>query len=226
MDTSCSLRQPRVSGVVLAGGESRRLGRNKALERIGDQTLIERVVGCIAPVSAEVIVVVASPPKATALPLPAEVRVVSDRYPRCGSLGGIFTGLSASREPWILLVACDMPFLDPRLMRRLMAMRRGVDAVVPCLNGRPEPLHALYSKTCLEPMERMLQGGLLKIAPLFEMVRVRYVDERTIDRIDPHHRSFFNVNSPADVEEALGLLSETACRIARSPEPPATASGD
>ena len=226
MGTSCRIRQPRVSGVILAGGESRRLGRNKALERIGDQTLIERVVGCIAPVSAEVIVVVASPPKAAALPLPAEVRVVSDRYPGCGSLGGIFTGLSASREPWILLVACDMPFLDPRLMRRLMAMRRGVDAVVPCLSGRPEPLHALYSKTCLEPMERMLQGGLLKIAPLFEMVRVRYVDERTIDRIDPHHRSFFNVNSPADVEEALGLLSETACRTARGSEPPASASGD
>jgi molybdopterin-guanine dinucleotide biosynthesis protein A len=75
-------------------------------------------------------------------------------------------------------------------------------------------------------MERMLQGGLLKIAPLFEMVRVRYVDERTIDRIDPNHRSFFNVNSPADVEEALGLLSETACRTARNSEPPATASGD
>jgi molybdopterin-guanine dinucleotide biosynthesis protein A len=72
-------------------------------------------------------------------------------------------------------------------------------------------------------MERMLQMGLLKIAPLFEMVRVRYVDERTIDRIDPHHRSFFNVNSPADVEEALGLLSEMACRSARGPEAPAGA---
>jgi hypothetical protein len=67
---------------------------------------------------------------------------------------------------------------------------------------------------------------VLKIAPLFEMVRVRYVDERTIDRIDPHHRSFFNVNSPADVEEALGLLSETACRTARGPEPSAGVSGD
>ncbi len=223
MDASCKVRQPRVSGVVLAGGESRRLGRDKALERIGDKTLIERVVSCIAPVTAEVIVVVALPSKAAALPLPAEVRVVSDRYPRCGSLGGIFTGLSASHEPWVFLVACDMPFLDPRLMRRLMAMRRGVDCVVPLLNGRPEPLHALYSKTCLEPMERMLQIGLLKIAPLFEMVRVRYADERTIDRIDPHHRSFFNVNSPADVEEALGLLSEMACRTARGSEPPAAA---
>jgi molybdopterin-guanine dinucleotide biosynthesis protein A len=196
--------------VVLAGGESRRLGRNKALERIGDMTLIERVVDRIAAVSTEVLVVVASPTQAAALPLPADVRVVSDRYPGCGSLGGIFTGLSASHDPWVFLVACDMPFLDASLIRRLMAMRRGVDAVVPFLDGRPEPLHALYSKACLEPMERMLQTGLLKIAPLFETVRVRYADERIINRIDPQHRSFFNVNSPADVEEALGLLSEAA----------------
>jgi molybdopterin-guanine dinucleotide biosynthesis protein A len=205
-------RSSRVSGVILAGGESRRLGRNKALLRIGGQTLIERVLESIAPIAAEVIVVVASPEQAAALPLPSEKRVVSDRYPGCGSLGGIYTGLSASREPWVLLVACDMPFLNPTLLRRLMAMRRGVDAVVPRLEGQPEPLHALYSKTCLGPMERMLQAGQLKIAPLFEAVRVRYVDEGTIDRIDPDHRSFFNVNSPADVEEALGLLSETACR--------------
>jgi molybdopterin-guanine dinucleotide biosynthesis protein A len=205
-------RPARASGVVLAGGESRRLGRNKALLRIGGQTLIERVVDCVAPMSAEVVVVVASPSQGAELPLPPGVRVVTDRYPGCGSLGGIYTGLDASREPWVLLVACDMPFLNPRLLRRLMAMRRGVDAVVPRLGGQPEPLHAVYSKTCLEPMERMLRARELKIAPLFEAVRVRYVDEETIDRIDPSHRSFFNVNSPADVEEALGMLSETACR--------------
>lgn len=200
-------RPSRVSGVILAGGESRRLGRNKALERIGGQTLIERVVGSIASLTTEVIIVVASPQQAAALPLPAGVRRVSDLYPGRGSLGGIYTGLSISREPWVLVVACDMPFLNPRLLRRLMAMRRDVDAVVPCLEGQPEPLHALYSKTCLEPMERMLRAGQLKIAPLFEAVRVRYVDEGTIDRIDPNHRSFFNVNSPADVEEAIGLLA-------------------
>ena len=203
-------RPRRVSGVILAGGESRRLGQNKALLRIGGQTLIERVVGSIAPLSAEVIVVVASPQQAAALPLPREVRVVSDLFPGYGSLGGIYTGLSVSRGPWSLLVACDMPFLNSRLLRRLMAMRRDVDAVIPCLEGQPEPLHAFYSKACLAPMERMLRAGQLKIAPLFEAVRVRYVDEATIDRIDPDHRSFFNVNSPADVEEARGLLSETA----------------
>jgi len=205
MGTSHGCRPSGVSGVVLAGGESRRLGRNKALERIGGQALIERVLESIAPLTAEVIVVVASPEQAAALPLPPGVRTVSDRYPRCGSLGGIYTGLSTSREPWALVVACDMPSLNPRLLRCLMTMRRNADAVVPRLKGQPEPLHALYSKTCLEPMERMLEARQLKIAPVFEAVRVRYVDERTIDRIDPGHRSFFNVNSPTDVEEALGM---------------------
>ena len=198
-------RPPGVSGVVLAGGESRRLGRDKALERIRGQTLIERVIEGIAPLTAEVIVVAGSAAQAAALPPMPGVQVVSDRYPGCGSLGGIFTGLSASRDPWVLVVACDMPFLNPRLLRRLMAMRRDVDAVIPHLKGQPEPLHTLYSKTCLGPMERMLQAGQLKIAPLFEQVRVRYVHEATIDRIDPDHRSFFNINSPADLEEALNL---------------------
>ena len=207
MGASGGRRSPEISGVILAGGASRRLGRDKALERIGGQTLLERVAGTIAPLSAEVVVVVASPAQAAALPLPPGVRVVSDSFPGCGSLGGIFTGLSASVEPWVLVVACDMPFLNPRLLRRLMAMRRNVDAVIPCVNGQPEPLHALYSRACLVPMERMLRAAQLKIAPLFEAVRVRYVGEDTIDRFDPDHRSFFNVNSPADVEEAIGLLA-------------------
>jgi molybdopterin-guanine dinucleotide biosynthesis protein A len=205
-------RPSRVSGVILAGGGSRRLGRNKALVRIGGQALIERVVEAIAPLTAEVIVVVASPEQAGALPLPPSVRVVSDRYPDCGSLGGIFSGLAASREPWILAVACDMPFLNPALLRHLMTARRSVDAVVPYLEGQPQPLHALYRKTCLVPIEGMLRSGQLKIASLFAAVRVRHVDEVTIDRIDPGHRSFFNINTPADLEEALSLLPATPRR--------------
>lgn len=212
MGASNGRRASRVSGVILAGGESRRLGRNKALLRIGGQALIERVVEAIAPLTAEVIVVVASPEQAAALPLPAWVRVASDRYPGCGSLGGIYTGLATSSEPWILVVACDMPFLNPALLRRLIAARRGVDAVVPYLEGQPEPLHALYSKTCLVPIEGMLRAGQLKIAPLFEAVRVRYVAEETIDRIDPGRRSFFNINTPADLKEAQGLLPGSGCR--------------
>lgn len=196
----------RVSGVILAGGVSRRLEKNKALERIGGRALIERVIDSLAPLTSEVVAVVARPEQAAALRLPPSLRVVSDRYPGGGSLGGIFTGLEASAEPWSLVVACDMPFLNRELLRHLMAQSSNVDAVIPCLGGQPEPLHALYSKACLAPMERMLRAGQLKIAPLFEAVRVRYVDEETIDRIDPRHLSFFNINTQADLEEATRLL--------------------
>jgi molybdopterin-guanine dinucleotide biosynthesis protein A len=203
----------RVSGVILAGGVSRRLEKNKALERIGGKALIERVIDSLVPLTTEVLAVVAQPEQATALRLPPSVRVVSDRYPGGGSLGGIFTGLDASAEPWSLVVACDMPFLNRELLRHLIKETSNVDAVVPCLGGQPEPLHALYSKACLAPMERMLQAGQLKIAPLFDAVRVRYVDEETIDRIDPHHLSFFNINTQADLEEAARHLRQ---------EPPAS----
>jgi molybdopterin-guanine dinucleotide biosynthesis protein A len=198
----------KVSGVIMAGGASWRLGRNKALERIGGKALIERVIDSLAPLTTEVLVVVAQPQQAAAFRLPPSVRVVSDRYPGRGSLGGIFTGLAASAEPWSLVVACDMPFLNRKLLRHLIGESSNVDAVVPLLGGQIEPLHALYSKACLGPMERMVRTGDLKIAPLFEAVRVRYLDEGTIDRIDPRHLSFFNINTQADLEEAMRLLRE------------------
>ena len=198
----------RVSGVIMAGGVSQRLGKNKALERIGGRTLIERVVDILVPLTTEVLVVVAQPEQAAAFRLPPSVRVVSDRYPGKGSLGGIFTGLDASAEPWSLVVACDMPFLSRELLRYLRGESSDVDVVVPLLGGQIEPLHALYSKACLTPMERMVRAGDLKIAPLFEAVRVRYVDEGTIDRIDPRHLSFFNINTQADLQEARRLLRE------------------
>ena len=102
-----------VSGVIMAGGVSRRLGKNKALERIGSKALIERVIDSLVPLTTAVLVVVARPKQAATLHLPSWVRVVTDRYPGRGSLGGIFTGVDASAEPWSLVVACDMPFLRP-----------------------------------------------------------------------------------------------------------------
>jgi molybdopterin-guanine dinucleotide biosynthesis protein A len=136
------------------------------------------------------------------------VRVVTDRFPGRGSLGGVFTGAEASAEPWSLVVACDMPFLNVNLLRHLVGQRADVDAVVPRLRGQPEPLHALYSKACLAPMQRRLQAGDLKIASLFDTMRVRYVDEGAIDRIDPRHFSFFNVNTRPELEKARRLARE------------------
>jgi molybdopterin-guanine dinucleotide biosynthesis protein A len=110
-----------------------------------------------------------------------------------------------------------MPFLNPRLLQHLIEASTGVDAVIPRLSGRPEPLHALYSKACLGPMERMLRAGQLKIAPLFDAVAVRYLDEEVIDRIDPKHLSFFNINTQADLEEGLRLAREESTHTGSAP---------
>lgn len=197
-----------VSAIVLAGGMSRRLGRNKAVEPLGGEPLVLRVIRRVSQVVGEVVVVVADIERASVLPLPASARVAVDVFPGAGSLGGIFTGLSAAGAPWGLAVACDMPFLDVALLKHMLSLRGGCDAVVPELDGRPEPTHALYSKACLPHMERGLRAGKLKIAGFFDDVRVRQMPEPEIDRFDPEHLSFMNINTQEDLDRALALVEQ------------------
>ena len=196
------------SGVALAGGMSRRLGRNKAVEEIGGKRLIERVIDRLSKVSSETIVIAADEARAQALGLPDGVRTATDIYPGHGSLGGIFTGLSASRGDYGIVVACDMPFLNTGLIQFMADLAPDFDVVVPRLNGRPEPLHAIYSKNCLEPIESRLKRQDLKIALFFEEVRVAYVDEEDIDLFDPDRLSFFNVNTQDDLDKAMLLEAQ------------------
>ena len=197
-----------VSGVALAGGRSKRLGRNKAVEKIGGQSLIERVVDKLSQVTSETVVVVAEESKAADLNLPPWVRTAADLYPGTGSLGGIFTGLSAAKGNYGVVVACDMPFLNVDLIRFMLDIVSDYDAVVPRLQGRPEPLHAVYSKTCVGPIERCLQADQLKIAIFFEQINVAYLEEDDIEAFDPSHLSFFNVNTQEDLDKALALEAE------------------
>ena len=196
-----------VSGVVLAGGRSRRLGRDKAVEPFQGQPLIRRVIDRVSQVTQEIVVVVADPARGQSLPLEAAHRVALDRYPDTGSLGGIFSGLWAARHQWALVVSCDMPFLNPDLLRHMLTLRRGADAVVPVVEGRPEPTHALYSRRCLLAIESRLQASELKISGFFDQVRVHYLEEDDIIKFDPERLSFFNVNTPEELEQALALAS-------------------
>ena len=197
-----------VSGVALAGGRSKRLGRNKAVEKIGGQSLIERVVGKLSQVTSETVVVVAEESRAADLNLPPWVRTAADLYPGTGSLGGIFTGLSAVKGNYGVVVACDMPFLNVDLIRFMLDIVSDYDAVVPRLQGRPEPLHAVYSKSCVGPIEHCLQADQLKIAIFFEQINVAYLEEDDIEAFDPSHLSFFNVNTQEDLDKALALEAE------------------
>lgn len=196
-----------ISGIVLAGGMSRRLGRDKAVEPLDGESLVARVTGRLSQVSEEIVVVVNEIERAAALPLPESAKIAVDIYPGRGPLGGIFTGLSAVDGDWGIVVACDMPFLSVELLKYMLSLRDGFDAVVPILAGRPEPTHALYSRVCLPHIERRLKADDLKIANFFGDVRVRFVPEDDINRLDPERLSFFNVNTQQDLERAQALAA-------------------
>ncbi len=200
-----SVGKDAVSGIILAGGRSRRLGRDKAVEPFEGQPLIRRVIERIQPLTGEIVVVVADAARGDGLPLEKSERVAVDLYPGGGSLGGIFSGLSAANGQWGLVVACDMPFLNRELFEHMLTLREGWDAVVPMPGDFPEPTHALYSRVCLSHIEAKLKANDLKISGFFDDVRVRYVHQEDVRTFDPELHSFFNVNSPEDLAQAVAL---------------------
>lgn len=199
-----------VTGIILAGGLSRRLGRDKAVEPIDGQPLVGRVMDALSGIADELVVVVNTPQRGRELPLRDSAVVAVDIYPNAGSLGGIFTGLSSASNQWGIVVACDMPFLNLDLLSYLLSFRESHDAVVPVLDGRSEPTHAAYSKVCLSAIEARLEADDLKIARFFDDVRVKYVSQRRVEEIDPRRRSFFNVNTEEDLARARLLVGEGA----------------
>lgn len=195
------------SGVVLAGGQSRRLGTNKAFVKVGGVPLIERVVRTLSQISDDVRIVTNEPEEYRSLGVPA----VRDTWPGMGSLGGIYTGLEAARHPRAIVVGCDMPFLDLRLLRFMILLSADYDVVIPRLDGLLEPLHAIYGKACLGPIEDLLRAGDLRIVHFLGRVTVRYVERAEVEIFDPQQLSLFNVNTPEDLECANSLTNHR-CR--------------
>ncbi len=194
--------------IVLAGGKGLRLGQDKASEIIGNRSLLEQVLSRLNFFSSDILLVAAprqSFPQLTGYP---KLRVVTDVYLNKGPLGGVYTGLKASDSFYNLVVACDMPFLNQSLLRYMMQISAGFDLVVPRLGELIEPLHAVYSRGCLAPVESLLKQGDLSLRQLFALVKVRYVEAEEIDRFDPEHLSFFNINNEADLERAKRLVRE------------------
>jgi len=199
-----------MTSIVLAGGKGVRLGRDKLSEPVGGHPLLQRVIDVLALVSDQILVVIAQRQHDPALLATAkEARIIADFYPGKGALGGIYTGLAASVSSHSLVVAGDMPFLSSPLLRYLMEISPNFDVVMPRVKGEIEPLHAIYSRNCLEPIRQQIEQGDLRIRGFFQQVKVRYVEEEEIDRFDPRHLSFFNINTPADLRKAKVLLGES-----------------
>lgn len=200
----CDHRQG--GAVVLAGGDSKRLGRPKALLELGGKTLIRIVLDRLLPIFQQITVVTDRSDLFKELPvsLTGDLITGGSKTP----LRGIHAGLSASLFPYQFFTACDMPFISPGLIRHMARYVCDHDVVVPRFDGHYQPLYAFYSRSCLEPIEKMLQGKELKITRLYDGLRVKHVGLEEIERYDPAGRSFFNINTQLDYDEALRLLTE------------------
>ena len=199
-----------VTTIVLAGGRNLRLNRNKALEAIGGKSLIERVVERVKLVSTQTLIVTSQGQFAP--PVTGEAKVLVDLYPGKGPLGGIYTGLLVSPSSHSVVVACDMPFLNIELLCYMIELSPGFDAVVPRLGeGKVEPLHAIYSKGCLDSMKTQLEHDQLEVSRFLNTVRVRYVERAECQRLDPQLLTFFNINCQSDLDQAIMLVTESRC---------------
>ena len=192
-----------ISAMVLAGGKSRRLGVDKAYLALNNgRSLVASAVAAVRAVSADVMVV-AGP---DFCPECFDARLVIDVYPGKGSLGGIYSGLLRSEYSHCLVVACDMPFLNVDLLAHMVSLDRDYDVLIPRADDKLEPLHAIYSKGCLPHMRDLLSRDHLRIIEFFDKVRVKYVEAAEIEVFDPHHLSFFNVNTPEQLAAARALI--------------------
>jgi molybdopterin-guanine dinucleotide biosynthesis protein A len=183
-----------------------RLGRIKALERINNQRLIERTIQRLSPPAQTVLVVTSQEQFDIISASLLNVKVVVDLYPGRGALGGIYTGLASADSLYSLVVGCDMPFLNSNLLSYIIEHVKSFDAVVPRVQGMVEPLHAVYSKNCLGPIEKMMQEDRLEISYLFNLVKTRYIGEDELIKFDSQHLSFFNINTVADLRKARRLI--------------------
>jgi len=185
-----------------------RLGREKAFEKVGTKSLIELTIDCLSPVSQSVIIVTSHEQYDFFVGVYLKGKVVGDLCPGRAALGGIYTGLMSADTYSSLVVGCDMPFLNRDLLQYLIDSATGYDAVVPRLGKMLEPLHAVYSKRCLDSIEQLLSKGVVAVRRLFDLVKTKYVDEDEINRFDPGHLSFLNINTQGDLQKARSLVRQ------------------
>jgi len=187
-----------VTGLILLGGKSSRYGSNKALVRLDGVPLVERVVSVMKSIFHRVILLTNTPKEYSHLQLP----MVEDLIKGFGPMGGIYTGLMTMEDTAGFFVACDMPFLNSKLIRHMVEVKGDFDAVVPRMDWMLEPLHALYSKKCLPAIQEAIGRDEHQILKCFARMRVRYVDKEELRLYDQDLRSFFNINKPQDLPEA------------------------
>lgn len=188
---------PDITGVILVGGKSRRMGRDKAFLPIAGRPLFEGVLEVFRGCFDRIVLVGDRAERFARYGLP----VLPDIYPG-SALGGLYTGLYRSTTEHVFVGACDLPFPNEAVVRHLCSLKSGFDAVVPRVEHGFEPLFALYAKRCLGPMRELLEGGHYCAYGYYPKVRVRYVHPEELRPLDRDGRSFVNVNTPEEFDRS------------------------
>jgi molybdopterin-guanine dinucleotide biosynthesis protein A len=201
--------QNMLSIVIQAGGESRRMGQDKALRPFLGQPLIQRVIQRLSPIAAEILVTTNNPEAYRFLNLP----LIPDRIPGRGALGGLYTALNAANNPLVGVVACDMPFANPDLLRAaadMLIREPDLGAVIPRLEHGTEPFHSVYRRErCLPFVEAALQNNHWRVDAWFPQVQIRFLTPAEIAVFDPDELAFQNVNTPQEWEQAEARASDS-----------------
>lgn len=185
------------TAVIMAGGDSHRMGQDKANLQLGERTLLQNVIVALQPLFAEVIVSVRQLRPEIDLPQ------VCDDPAYSGPLAGLVAVLERATMPWIFVVACDMPFVSPAVIEYLALQRADHQAVVPVVGGHPQSLMAFYATECLNEVRTCLHGtGKHSFRALLDKMRVCYVVEEQLRSVDPQLRSFFDLDTPQDFQAA------------------------
>jgi molybdopterin-guanine dinucleotide biosynthesis protein A len=184
-----------LTGIILSGGKSARMGKNKAFIEIEGTPIVNRIHSLFKDLFKEIIIVT----NEKELFANVDARIYIDIFPNRGVLGGLYTGLFFSSFEHSFCVACDMPFLKRSVIEFLISERSNFDVIVPRTKDGLEPLHAIYSKRCLEPIRKLLEQGRSKVIDLYPMVKVKTIEEHEFFAMDPKKESFINVNTPEDL---------------------------
>jgi molybdopterin-guanine dinucleotide biosynthesis protein A len=208
METGWKMNPPAridgICGAILAGGESRRFGQNKALALLGGKPVIRHVLDPLQNLFNDVMIITHQP----ALFERFDVDVAADVLRGPGALGGLLTALVHANCEYCFVVACDMPFLNVAVIHHMLVPGPRRDVLVPVRRGEPQPLHALYSRRCIPFIHREIFRGHYRIIDFFAEVAVEEIEEDEWMDLDPESRSFFNVNQPDDFAEAQKWLKE------------------
>jgi len=192
-----------MTAIILSGGKATRLhGYDKAFLKIGKEFLIHRQLRLLKKIFKNIIIVTHSLEKYKKI---KTAKIITDVIPGLGPLGGIYSGLLASRDKYNFVVACDMPFIKPSLIEYILDKRKGYDIVVPRIDGKFHPLFGLYSKACIPQIKRALKKNKLQIRGIFSKLNVYFLSREKLEKIDPCLFSLININTPQELKRVKKL---------------------